>query len=147
MASQKMHLAKARINALAIPDQPLTVHDDQLGGFELLVLPSGLKTFYLHGRTRDGRQFRVKLGRFGTDLTAERARTEAKRIRAAVALGQDPAAELRAKRQKHKERQAAPTVAELWDAFYAARKDAWSPNTAESYRIWFARHVEPILGR
>ena len=147
MAATKMHLSKARINALATPDKPLTVHDAELGGFELLVLPSGTRTFYLHGRTRAGRQYRFKLGRFGTELTAEQARAEARRIRAAVALGQDPAADRQRSRQKHKVRQASPTVSELWEAFVEARKSAWSPNTLESYQAWFRNHVAPALGR
>ena len=147
MASLKLRLSKAQINGISAPDRPLTVHDDELGGFELLALPSGTRTFYLHGRTRSGRQYRIKIGRFGSELTAEQARAEARRLRAAIALGQDPAAERRTARQKSKERHAAPTVAELWNAFYAARKETWSPNTAEAYGTWFNRHVAPILGR
>ena len=147
MAAPKMRLTKARVNALATPSRPLTVHDDEIAGFDLLILPSGLRTFYLHCRTRDGRQFRMKIGRFHTELTADQARVEARRLRAAIALGRDPAAELQERRQKRKARQAAPTVAELFDAFYAARRDAWRANTAAAYRGWFGKHVAPVLGR
>jgi integrase len=147
MASMKMHLAKAAINGLAPSDEPLTVHDDDIAGFHLLVMPTGRKTFYLHRRTRDGRQFKLKLGRFGVELTAEQARAEAKRICAAVALGQDPAAERRAARQRRKARQASPSVSDLWAAFWEAHRDAWRPNTARAYGSWFSTHIEPALGK
>jgi integrase len=148
MASLKMHLAKAAINGLPIPDEKLTVWDDEIPGFGLLVLPSGTKTFYLHRRTRPGRQFKVKLGRFGVELTAEQARTEAKRICAQVALGQDPAAELRAARRRRKEQAEAPTtVAELWEACQEAHRTTWSANTARAYRSWFNTSVAPELGK
>jgi integrase len=147
MASTKMHLAKVNINGLATPDQMTTVWDDEIPGFLLLVMPTGRKTFYLHKRTRDGRQFRFKIGRFGEELSAEQARAESRRICAAVALGQDPAAERRQARQKRKARSPAPTVAELWAAFSEAHKGAWSGKTMAAYGSWFRNHIEPALGR
>ena len=111
------------------------------------MLPSGTKTFYLHHRTLAGRQFKIKLGRFEADLTAEQARGEAKRIRAAVALGQDPAAERRTARRQESERQAAATVEGLWQAFQEAHRGAWRPTTATSYEGWWRVHARPVLGR
>jgi integrase len=142
-----MRLSKARINALATPDEMLTVWDDEIPGFFLLVTPRGTRTFYIHGRNRDGRQFRFKIGRFATELTAEQARAEAVRIRAAVALGRDPAGERRTRRRERKARQASPSVSDLWRAFSEAHRDAWRPSTGRSYGSWFATHIEPALGR
>jgi integrase len=169
MAAIKLHLSKSTINALPIigdrtraipcvawdpakpaPEEPLAVWDDEVAGFQLLVMPTGRKVFYLHRRTRDGTQFKLKLGQFGVELSAEQARTEARRICAAVAIGQDPAAERRAARQKRKERQAAPTVAQMWEACLRASttrpKSPWSASTARLYEGWMRCHVLPDLG-
>jgi integrase len=147
MATRKLRLIKATINTLTPDDRPYIVHDAEIPGLELMVMPSGRRTFYLHGRTRAGRQFRYKLGRFGTDLSAEQARAEARRIRAAVALGQDPAAERRAARQSQRQRQAAPTVAELAEAWQEAHRAAWRPGTANAYQTWLRVHALPMLGK
>jgi integrase len=146
MAIRKMHLAKAAINALPPPAQITTIWDDELSGFGLLVLPSGTKTFIIHRRTRTGRQIRIKIGRVG-ELSAEQARTEAKRLCAQISLGHDPAAERRAARQQQQEHSATPTVARLAELWQQANADRWAPKTAKAYGSWLATHVLPALGR
>jgi integrase len=89
----------------------------------------------------------MKLGRFGSELTAEQARTEAKRVRAQVALDRDPAAERRAARRRQRQRQEAPTVAELAGLWQEDRKVKWRPTTARAYRMWIKVHVVPAIGK
>jgi integrase len=151
MATMKLHLDRDTIKALPIPEAgKLTVHDDALAGFELLVLPSGTMTYYYHGRTRSSRQFSYKIGRT-TEISADKARAMAERVRAQVALDQDPAAERKAARQREPEakRVRAATIsvnrmAELWQQANAKR---WAASTAISYRSWLDTHVLPALGR
>jgi integrase len=147
MATLKVHLTKATINSLAPGDRPYIVHDTEIPGFELMVMPSGRRTFYLHGRTRAGRQFRFKLGCFQTELTAEQARNEARRIRAMVAMGGDPAATRREGRQSERQRQAAPSVEALAAVWQQAHRSTWRPGTASAYEGWARVHVLPAIGR
>jgi integrase len=166
MASVKLHLAKSTINSLPIigdhrrpipcvawhpdqpgPDEPLLIWDDQVAGFHLLVPPGGARTFYLHGRDRAGAQYKVKIGRFGDELSAEQARAEAKRLRGLVAIGRNPAAERREARRAQRLRQAAPSTSELWSACLEAHRGVWAASTVASYAGWMKCHVLPALGK
>lgn len=69
------------------------VFDDRLAGFFIEVRPSGAVTFYVRYRDARRRQRDVRIGRLG-EVTLDQARRRAKEIRAAAALGDDPAAEL-----------------------------------------------------
>jgi len=113
----------------------------------LLVQPGGAKTFFLHGRDRSGAQFKYKIGRFESELSAEAARAEAKRLRGLVALGRNPATERREARQAQRQRQAAPDGAQLWEACLEAHRGKWRPKTAAAYRSWIEGHALPVLGR
>jgi integrase len=165
MAVVKVHISKSTINTLPVigdrkrpipcvawdpanqtPDLPINVWDDEQPGFLLLCMPGGSRTFYLQARARDGRQFRFKLGRYATELTAEQARAEAKRLSAEIAFGRNPAAERKEARRERQARQGSPSVSDLWAAFSEAHSGAWSPNTARSYASWFNTHVAPEIG-
>jgi integrase len=71
------------------------VWDGELPGFGLRCLPSGLKTWVLKYRTREGAQRWLKIGSFPA-LTADEARREALAARGQVERGADPAGERRA---------------------------------------------------
>jgi integrase len=169
MASAKIHLVKATINALPIigdprrpipcclwdpartdPAKPLVIWDDVIPGFNLLAMPGGARTFMLQRTTRSGREIKFKIGRT-TELSAEQARAEAKRLNAAIALGLDPAAERKAARLRQKQRHAAPTVADLWKECLAActsrPKKPWSVSTARLYGGWFENYILPSMGK
>lgn len=66
--------------------------DQELRGFGVQVLPSGLKTFVLQYRNAEGRSRRLVIGRYGV-MTVEEARKEARILLGKIAKGVDPADE------------------------------------------------------
>ena len=63
--------------------------DPKVPGLGLLILPSGVRTWYLRYREPGGRQRTHKIGRAGT-VSRTMAREEAHKLLAAVAQGQAP---------------------------------------------------------
>ena len=129
-------------SAAATDGKRLLLWDDELKGFGLLVLPSGVKTYIANYRV-GGRLQRQTIGRHGV-LTPEQARDRARKILASVADGQDPVAE------KREVGRAQMTVAELVE-LYLAEGPIDRPNKKAS--TWatdasnLRRHVVPLLGK
>src|SRR3546814_17796875 len=91
-------LNKRTIDALKLPaEKQFVLWDNEIRGFGIRVLPSGLKTFIIQYRNAEGIKRRVNLGRFGV-LTVDQARDLAKIKLGAVASGEDPAADARSAR-------------------------------------------------
>ena len=82
-----------------------TFYDTITTGFVLEVRASGGKTYYMRYQDAHDRQRQHKIGVFG-DITFDRARKAAKRLRSEVTLGGNPAA-------AKEELRAVPTYAEL----------------------------------
>ena len=91
MASGKV--TKRTVDTIARSDRDQFLWDDELKGFGLLVLPSGVKTYIANYRV-GGRLQRQTIGRHGV-LTPEQARDRARKILGTVADGRDPVAEKR----------------------------------------------------
>jgi len=113
--------------------------DEIVRGLWLRVSPNGTKTWnVVYTRESDSAKQRVKLGRF-PGMTLEKARTAALKMVTAVAEGEDPSEEKRA-------RKAALTVEQLGALYvekYAKRnKRTW----AEDERL-LRREVYPQIGR
>jgi integrase len=78
--------------ALAPGAKKMRLFDDKLTGFFMEVRNTGTVTFYVRYSSPNGRAREVRLGRLG-DVTVDQARKRAQEIRAAAALGGDPAGE------------------------------------------------------
>jgi integrase len=117
--------------------------DELLPGFFLRVTPHGTRTFGIVYTTRDGRLRRCTLGPVGPVGLAE-ARARAKRLRGAVAQGDDPHGDqMKARRQ----RLTAATVADLVEAFLASKEAlAWRPKTRQEFARILRVEVVPALG-
>jgi integrase len=136
-------ITKRVVDSAAAPDgNRLLLWDDELKGFGLLVLPSGVKTYIANYRVA-GRLQRQTIGRHGV-LTPEQARDRARKILVSVADGKDPVAEER------ENLSAKMTVAELVDLYLTegpVDRPNKKPSTWATDRSNLTRHVIPLLGK
>lgn len=131
-----------RIVDAAMPDsaERRIVWDEQIKGFGLLVLPTGVKSYVYQYRTPEGRQRRATIGQHG-DWTPDQARCRADEWRQIVKTGGDP---LKAKRELRE----APTVSDVIDAYLASERcKSKAPSTRAGDRGRIERHLRPLLGR
>jgi hypothetical protein len=104
-----------------IPGKPDTyAWDNELKGFGVRLMPTGLASYVLKYRNAEGRQRKLALARVGT-LTPDEARALARERLGDVAKGADPSAERRAIRK-------AITVSELCDLYLEDACDGSKPN-------------------
>ncbi len=111
--------------------QKIDYYDETIPGFILEVRATGSKTYSLRYKDSHGRQRQYKIGG-SADLTFEKAKREATKIRSRVVVGENPA-EVREVTRR------IPTIAELgypklategWYGFYAPGK--MSPGLIQS---------------
>jgi integrase len=136
-------ITKRLVDSLKPRNIEYFVWDRSLLGFGVRVQPSGAMAYLVKYRAGVGRSAptrRLTIGRVGT-LTAEEARTLARKTLAAVAHGADPAAE----RTAAKRASTLEEVAELFLTDHAEAKRKAS--TAGSYRDTLYRLVLPEIGR
>ncbi|UDL95813.1 site-specific integrase [Lichenihabitans sp. PAMC28606] len=141
-------LTKRMIDALSVqPGQDALLWDDELRGFGLRIKASGAKSFLVQYRNANGRSRRITVGRYGV-LTPEEGRSQARKVLAEVARGNDPAESRRTERQ-------ATTVAELCHAYIekadqgliiTRRRQAKKASTIVTDRGRIERHIIPLLG-
>jgi hypothetical protein len=132
-----MKLAKTMIEQAPPRATSYRLNDSIVPGLCLLVLPSGVKTFYLRFRTMDGQQREMKLGR-PTELTPDDARRLAREALALVREGKDPAHERRQLR-------GAKNLEELSAAYKTAHGD--KKRSAANDDGYWRNHLLPGLGR
>lgn len=76
-------------NRVRSPDCSYFLSGQELRGFGVKVIASGLKTFVVQYRNAQGRSRRIMIGRYGV-VTVEQARREAKTVLGQIARGVDP---------------------------------------------------------
>lgn len=140
-------MTSTRISKRAVDDampgaRDCYLWDSELSGFGLKVTPSGTKTYLVQYRT-GGRGMptrRVTIGRHGSPWTPEQARQEARRVLAAVDLGDDPAA-LKADKRRDL------TVSDLCDLYIAEGCATKKPSTIRADQGRITWHIKPLLGK
>jgi hypothetical protein len=114
------------------------IPDRKVPGLGLMVLPSGVRTYYLRYREPSGKQQTHKIGRAEVvNITA--AREEAHKILAAVARGDAPTS---ARQQLRR----APTVAQLLDRIKVEHWRKLRPGSVVNNELIWRRHLLPVFG-
>ena len=113
--------------------------DTKVLGLGLLVLPSGISTWYLRYREPGGKQQHHKIGRADV-LNRTLAREEAHKILVAAAQGKSPTS-------ARQQLRSAPTVADLYQRMLAEHYPRLRPGTTKNYRSIWDVHIIPKLGR
>jgi integrase len=136
-------LTKRTVDAINADDCPLIIYDADLKGFGLRAAKGGTKSWFVEyrpgARGRGVAKRRMVLGSVGT-LTPDEARTAAREILAAVALGGDPAA-VRSRARK------TPTFREFAERYLAEEAiSKLKPRTLVNYRIYLRKHAAPVIG-
>ena len=92
-----MKLTKKNVESLEPTGTRYEVRDDELIAFSIRVGATGEKSFYLTYRARKGRAAPLKRLRIGTfpSMTVEQARQIVKQKLAQIAMGGDPAQEVK----------------------------------------------------
>lgn len=112
-------------------------YDTAITGFVLEVRSSGGRSYYLRYQDAHGGQKQHRIAAYG-DVTFDKARKEAQRLRSEVVLGGNPA-------EKKAERKAIPTYAELAQKHLDyAKTYQRSYSTTEGY---VRRHILPTWGK
>lgn len=141
MATQK--LTKTTVDALAPRDRIYIVYDAALSGFGVRITPNGTRNWIVEYRPQGGGRAvskkRITLGATAV-LTPDQARQAAGDVLARVRLGDDAPHDRAARR-------ASPFLGDLIDEFMRDEVcPIRKPRTVELYKLYFRRHVTPVLG-
>jgi len=132
-------ISKRTVDISVAREKPHFVWDEDLKGFGLLVLPSGVKSYVYQYRTASGASRRLTIGKHGK-VTAEQARAMAESHSNAVFNGRDPAGEKKEKRHAAK-------MSDLLDAYIDSETfKSKGEKTRQTDRSRIDRHLRPLLG-
>ena len=139
MSRSKVRITKKLVDGLQPSTREYLVHDADLRGFACRVWPSGRKAFVVFYRSRDGRQRRPVIGRYGT-IAVEQARAIARSWLARVAEGGDPSLE-------RKQARKAMSMAELGQKFVVEYAEVFKkPSSQRQDRRLIERQINPTIG-
>ena len=131
-------LTKRTVEKLPIEARDYFIWDSDVAGFAVRVMPSGARSYQVQYR-KGGRTRRVSIGRHGT-MTADEARSRARKLLGGVAGGENPAEEIAQHRR-------APTVAALCERFYKTHvEQRCKPTTRREYRRSIELFIKPAIG-
>ena len=126
----KIPFTKAALHGLVLPEHGRRYHyDTKAAGLAICATATGTRTFYFVKKI-DGRPVRVRIGTF-PDLSVENARNAAKQLTLAVARGEDPQADKRARRTE-------TTLGELWDYWMASHAGPHKKSASTDRQRWNA---------
>ncbi len=134
-------LTKRSVDALNSDVRDQFIWDTEVPGFGCKVTPKDARIYILQYGRR-GRDYRVTIGRHGSDITAEQARLEAIRLRGVVAAGENPAM------ATTRERSASTTIADLGERYmieYA--REHKKPSAIAQDRRNLDNHILPLIGK
>ncbi|MBW4056793.1 MAG: integrase family protein [Proteobacteria bacterium] len=139
----KIKLNQTVVKELLPPEgKQVDVWDDDVTGFGVRVTPKGKKTFFVLARV-NSRLVRATVGKSDT-MTAEAARTKAKKMLVDMQEGRNPNDEVKCRRS------GALTVGGVFKTFMETRKDRRQELTArtqEHYQQVFDSHLAHLKGR
>lgn len=117
MSDNKINFTKTVLDSLSLPSngQRHTYHDKKTNGLQIRITSSGVKTFCIYRRVKNGNPERVTLGRY-PDMSIEQARKEAARINALIVEGINPNSDARALKTE-------TTLQELFEQFLQHRRN------------------------
>lgn len=131
-------LSERIVKALPAPTAGNRIfYDMDVRGFGVRVTYAGARSYILNFRAR-GRERRITIGSH-PDWSVQAARDEAKRLKRAVDVGDDPM------EVRHAER-AAATVAEVAERYLQEHVSTLRPKTRSEYESMLRRYVLPELG-
>jgi integrase len=132
------HLTDGLVRNLPSPSKGNRItYDDKVQGFGIRVTATGTKSFILNYWIK-GRERRYTIGTF-PDWKVSAARDQARKLRAAVDLGDDPLAKEQSDRQ-------APTVAELCERYIDEHLGKKRPRSQQEDRDLIRTRILPALG-
>jgi integrase len=123
----------------------IEIRDSRVNGLMLRLTSTGIATWSVRARTRDGKRTRPTLGRWPAVGIAE-ARRRALAAIAEIQGGGDPVSARRAARAERAARGTLPTVSERLGEWQAAKAAAWSGRYAAEVTRLCRREIEPALG-
>jgi hypothetical protein len=137
-------LTKRFVDAIEINSRRVVYYDSDLKGFGVRVTPTGVKSWCVEYRPRGGgrgtAKRRMVLGSTCT-LTPDQARSAARKILAAVALGEDPAASRSRAREM-------PTFLEFAERYLSEEAAAkLKPRSLVNYCICLRKHAGAFIGK
>ena len=117
MSDNKINFTKTVLDSLPLPasGQRQAYHDKKTNGLQIRITSTGVKTFCIFKRIKNGNPERVTLGRY-PDMSIEQARNEAARINALIVEGINPNSDARALKTE-------TTLQELFEQFLKHRRN------------------------
>jgi integrase len=144
---EKLRLTKTAVERITAPKSgEVIVWDSDLRGYGVRVSASGRRTYFIYGRTKGGRQIKLKVGVHGA-VTAEQARTNAQKLIGQLMAGDDPAAERKKKQEAERQRRDAPTMKELGTEYLSEHAEVKKrPSSIGDDRSMLENNIYPRIG-